>query len=84
VASLGSGTDVLAPEVWEVEVPLYEYSCPSCGERFELLQRVGQGAAGVRCPRCAGEVVKEFSTFAGAASGAGSGGTGCSPSGRFT
>jgi putative FmdB family regulatory protein len=66
-------------------VPLYEYRC-TCGNRFELLRRVGQDAEGVACPRCGGsEVEKEYSTFAGSVSGSATGSaTGCSPSGRFT
>jgi putative FmdB family regulatory protein len=69
-------------------VPLYEYRC-ACGNRFELLRRMGQDAEGVACPRCGGsEVEKEFSTFAGSVSGgttgAGTAAAGCSPSGRFT
>jgi len=66
-------------------VPLYEYRC-SCGNRFELLRRLGQDLEGVACPRCGGsEVEKEYSTFAGSvAGGASQDGAGCSPSGRFT
>ncbi len=68
-------------------MPLYEYRC-ACGERFELLRRMGQDAEGVACPRCGGsEVEKEFSTFAGSVSGSTGGGaaaSSCSPSGRFT
>lgn len=46
-------------------MPLYEYSCRSCENRFEVLQRLGEDAAGVRCPTCDhGEVEKVFSTFA--------------------
>lgn len=46
-------------------MPLYEYQCRSCRERFEVLQRVGEGGEGLRCPRCsAGEVDRKLSTFA--------------------
>ncbi len=46
-------------------MPLYEYMCRSCGARFEVLQRVGEGATEIRCPSCgAGEVAKQLSTFA--------------------
>ena len=68
-------------------MPLYEYRCPSCESRFEVLRRMGQGSEGLACPRCGQEKVeKEFSTFAGASAGSGSpaAGGGCSPSGRFT
>ncbi len=51
-------------------MPLYEYQCRDCGHRFEILQRLGEGAEGLACPSC-GErrLDKQFSTFA---SGAGS------------
>jgi len=65
-------------------MPMYEYRCPHCKARFELLQRMGQGAQGVRCPQCGqSEVERQLSTFAGqssaatgfAAAGCGSGGS---------
>jgi putative FmdB family regulatory protein len=66
-------------------VPLYEYRCATCGSRFELLRRVGQGSEGIACPECGrADVEKEFSTFAGSSARGGSGGASCSPSGRFT
>jgi len=68
-------------------VPLYEYRC-ACGNRFELLRRLGQDAEGVCCPRCGGsEVEKEYSTFAGAVAGGGASSgdaAACVPRGRFT
>jgi putative FmdB family regulatory protein len=69
-------------------MPLYEYRCPQCGHRFEVLQRMGQGAEGLICPRCGAEKVeKQFSTFASAGSGGGGGASvssgGCG-SGGFT
>jgi putative FmdB family regulatory protein len=51
-------------------MPLYEYRCPECGHRFEILQRMGETAEGLACPRCgAGKVEKQFSTFAAASTG---------------
>jgi len=65
-------------------VPLYEYRCSTCGSRFEVLRRLGQGAEGLSCPECGNsEVEKEYSTFAGSVAGGSSGGA-CAPSGRFT
>jgi putative FmdB family regulatory protein len=53
-------------------MPLYEYSCRSCGERFEVLRRMGAGSEGLSCPRCGSEeVAKQFSTFASAGAGSG-------------
>lgn len=46
-------------------MPLYEYRCRDCGYQFEILQRLGQGAEGLACPRCGAEqLVKQYSTFA--------------------
>jgi len=54
-------------------MPLYEYRCPACHERFEVLQRVGESADAVRCPECGAEhVERQLSTFAAAVSGGGS------------
>ena len=46
-------------------MPLYEYRCRGCGERFEVLQRLGASGDDVLCPRC-GEARPErvLSTFA--------------------
>lgn len=68
-------------------MPLYEYRCPECGHRFEILQRMGEGAEGLTCPRCgAAKVEKQFSTFASTTVGGGSAtsGGGCGPGGGFT
>ncbi|MFN7960340.1 MAG: zinc ribbon domain-containing protein [Thermoanaerobaculia bacterium] len=46
-------------------MPLYEYRCEACHHRFEVLQRMGQGAEGLACPRCGeGSVERLLSTFA--------------------
>lgn len=34
-------------------MPLYEYRCTSCGERLEVLQRVGEARL-TECPTCHG------------------------------
>lgn len=61
-------------------MPLYEYCCETCGDRFEVLQRLGEGSAGVTCPKCGGDdVARQLSTFA-AASSSGGGGISASPS----
>ena len=53
-------------------MPLYEYRCRQCGHRFEILQRLGQGAEGLVCTRCGAEQLdKQYSTFAAAGGGAG-------------
>ncbi len=51
-------------------MPLYEYQCPACGHRFEVLQRLGEGGDGLACPECEQpRPERKLSTFAaGAAS----------------
>lgn len=62
-------------------MPLYEYRCASCDHRFEVLQRIGEDASGLECPRCGAErVEKQLSTFA-AHGGAASGGATASAAG---
>jgi len=66
-------------------VPIYEYRCQSCGRRFEILQRMGAGSAGLTCPACGrAELEKELSTFASAAVAGATGTASCAPSARFT
>lgn len=65
-------------------MPLYEYRCRECGNRFEVLQRLGQGAEGLTCPKCgAQQLEKQYSTFASAGGTAqgGSAAGGCGPGG---
>jgi len=46
-------------------VPLYEYRCGGCGERFEVLQRLGASGDDVICARCGKEKPERvLSTFA--------------------
>ncbi|MEO8256786.1 MAG: zinc ribbon domain-containing protein [Acidobacteriota bacterium] len=43
-------------------MPIFEYTCQSCGHRFEHLTRANQAAA---CPTCQGSALdKNLSTFA--------------------
>ncbi len=69
-------------------MPLYEYQCSACSERFEILQPLGGGAGDLSCPRCrSAEVEKVLSTFAagGQGSGAGAqGAAGCGSGSGFT
>ncbi|HLH18719.1 MAG TPA: zinc ribbon domain-containing protein [Bryobacteraceae bacterium] len=59
-------------------MPLYEYRCRKCGQRFELLRRMQDADRELVCPECRSqEVERQFSTFA--AGGCATGG-----SGRFT
>lgn len=46
-------------------MPIYEFSCPACGRRFEAIRRMGDDGEGLSCPDCgASPVEKVWSTFA--------------------
>jgi putative FmdB family regulatory protein len=50
-------------------MPIFEYLCEDCGNKFEKLVR--NGANGINCPSCGQEHLKQqFSTFAAHANGA--------------
>ena len=71
-------------------MPLYEYICKNCDHRFEVLQRMGEGASDLSCPKCGEkQAKKQFSTFAssshGTASAAGfNAGAGCGGDSGFS
>ncbi len=44
-------------------MPLYEYSCPGCHLRFELIRRVSQASEDAPCPKCQSSAKRVFSTF---------------------
>ena len=45
-------------------MPLYEYRCTACGEKFEVRQSMGEDWAKLNCPKCqATKPEKLFSTF---------------------
>jgi len=55
-------------------MPLYEYSCPSCGFKFEELKRMDERLS-ARCPKCGATAEKALSSFAAVVGdGGGSGG----------
>jgi putative FmdB family regulatory protein len=66
-------------------MPIYEYTCRACGERFSKLQRMGSDAADIRCPACGGDDVRrELSGFSSAASSSSSAPSSGCGSGGFT
>ncbi len=62
-------------------MPVYEYRCPKCGERFERFVRSISAQAEVVCPRCGNtKVEKTVSLFAGLTGGnRTSSGASCAP-----
>ena len=64
-------------------MPIYEYVCGNCQEKFEKLVRMGASEEEIECPRCSGhEVKKALSVFSttGASSGSSTADV-CAPSG---
>lgn len=53
-------------------MPIYEFECQDCDERFEKLMRLSDDTSGVECPECGGRHTRKLmSTF-----GVGVGGSG--------
>ena len=45
-------------------MPIYEYECADCGERFEVRQPMGEDSSGVNCPKCQAQNLRRlFSSF---------------------
>ncbi len=77
-------------------MPIYEYRCKSCDERFEKRVRMSTPVESIDCPECGEFDAKRlFSMFAGRTGGSGSLGSysassslgtggGCVPRGGFT
>jgi putative FmdB family regulatory protein len=57
-------------------MPMYEYRCQDCGERFEALRKASEADQGVRCPQCQGERIERLlSGFATSGCGTAGGGS---------
>ncbi|MFW6125643.1 MAG: FmdB family zinc ribbon protein [Chloroflexota bacterium] len=41
-------------------MPIYEYQCAECGERFEVRQSFGDDGSKVSCPKCKAENPKRL------------------------
>ena len=45
-------------------MPIYEYECLECGEKFELRRAMADSDSEVKCPKCGGEHPRKvFSAF---------------------
>ncbi len=46
-------------------MPIYEYKCIECGEKFELMRNFSNDDTDIKCPKCGEEhPQKEVSLFA--------------------
>jgi len=56
-----------------VDMPIYEYCCESCGDKFEKLVRRSEDVIEAGCPACSARKLRqEYSTFAPRAGASGS------------
>ncbi|MBK9942391.1 MAG: zinc ribbon domain-containing protein [Kouleothrix sp.] len=63
-------------------MPLYEYICQTCGDRFEKLIRGDTSAQQIICPSCASAaIMRALSTFATSGSSAEQASPACGPVG---
>lgn len=64
-------------------MPIYEYYCPRCEQKFEAFQslRAAENGEQPPCPKCGGrQVARVFSRFAAGASSSSDSGSFCPPS----
>ncbi|MBN1994627.1 MAG: zinc ribbon domain-containing protein [Anaerolineae bacterium] len=54
-------------------MPIYEYICQDCGEKYEKLVRSLKAKVELTCPQCGSQHAKKVISVFGAAIGAGSG-----------
>jgi putative FmdB family regulatory protein len=63
-------------------MPIYEYKCASCGNHFDVLQRMSEDGSNLTCPRCGAprpeKMISAFASTGGSISVASSGGSSCS------
>lgn len=62
-------------------MPIYEYRCEECGEKFEKLVRGVSGRPDLECPRCGSTQVKKAISLFGGLGGksSSSGSESCNP-----
>jgi putative FmdB family regulatory protein len=41
-------------------MPIYEYRCSECGEKFEKLVRLSTSTSEIECPKCGGQKVDKL------------------------
>ena len=62
-------------------MPIYDYKCRACGQRFELFTSIGRRDE-AKCPKCGGEVSRVYEGKWSMGIKAGASGTGCSCGGN--
>lgn len=62
-------------------MPLYEYYCPKCASKYELLRPMGRSDEPGTCPKGHGSSARKLSVFAAVSKGGGPAGMMDAPSG---
>ena len=44
-------------------MPIYEYSCPKCGNRFEAIRPISKSEESCECPKCQATSKRTVSKF---------------------
>ena len=65
-------------------MPVYEYSCLKCSERFSVLQKTTCGKNETKCPKCGSDDVKKMMSSFCCSSGTGRDFSPSVPSGGFS
>ncbi len=65
-------------------MPIYEYLCGQCNEKFSLLQKVNSSEEDTECPKCSSKTVKKLMSSFGCSSGFNSRFSSSAPSGGFS
>ena len=65
-------------------MPMYEYACPVCGVRTELLRRFSERDTEAVCEACGSEARRALSAFAVGGAGGSTGGVASSSSACFS
>lgn len=65
-------------------MPIYEYICAKCNEKFSLLQSVHSSENDVKCPKCSSKPVKKVMSVFCCAPGNDTGFSSPVPSGNFS
>jgi putative FmdB family regulatory protein len=62
---------MISPQCWSTkergdkELPIYEYECLKCGERFEFRRSIADSEREAECPKCEAHMTRRvFSVFA--------------------
>ena len=49
-------------------MPIYEYECTKCGEKFDLLRNITDSDQEIKCPRCGANSAKRILSLFGTTS----------------